>query len=142
MKLPRHPMMAISWAAILLVAVLTATVTVHAHGSDPTMGVAATSPRNAPNPPPIATPTATASSESDQGSASADAQQPNETGDIIRQRVIRTAIAGSAVAAGLLLLLWVYTSLRDPIQRHRASMRIRQLRREERKDRARRRRNQ
>jgi hypothetical protein len=88
----------------------------------------------------IATPSPTATSGDGSEDPSAESKPGEATGEIIRRRVLGMTVAGAAIAAVSLLLLWVYNMLRDPLRRHRASTRIRQLRREERRERARRRR--
>jgi hypothetical protein len=59
------------------------------------------------------------------------------TGSVIRRRVFSALAAGAVIAACLLLLLWAYVTLRDPFRRHRASVRMRQMRRDERRNRRR-----
>ncbi len=68
-----------------------------------------------------------------------EARSSGDTGDIIRQRVFTTLTAAVSITACLLLLVWGYITLRDPLRRHRSAMRIRHLRREERRSRHRRR---
>jgi hypothetical protein len=76
------------------------------------------------------------------GEDDASTQSSEDNGDIIRQRIITIMITAIAITAGLLLLLWAYVTVGDPFRRRRAASRIRQLRREERKSRLRRRRRQ
>lgn len=88
------------------------------------------------------TPEAAATGQHSQGSAdpsSLESLSVAETGSVIRGRVFAALAAGAVIAACLLLLLWAYVTLRDPVRRHRASIRMRQLRREERRNRRRRR---
>ena len=86
------------------------------------------------------TPEAAATVQPSQGSldsSSIESISAAATGSVIRRRVYLALAAGTVIAACLLLLLWAYVTLRDPVQRHRASMRMRQLRREERRSRRR-----
>ena len=59
------------------------------------------------------------------------------TGSVIRRRVFTALAGGAVIAACLLLFLWAYVTLRDPFRRHRASVRMRQMRRDERRSRRR-----
>ncbi len=89
-----------------------------------------------PTPEPEATSQASAE---DDASGSIETQPSEDTGDIIRRRVFTTIAIAAAVTACLLLLLWAYVTLADPLRRRRAAMKIRQMRREERRSRLRRR---
>lgn len=143
MKLRYPRIMRTIWAAILLVAILAVPAGADSQSGDLGSGTASGLARRSQQyATPIATVTTAEGSHSDPAASSFNTAPGSDSGDAIRQRVFSTAISGAAIALSALLLLWVYVTLRDPIRRHRASMRIRQFRREERKDRARRRQRQ
>ena len=67
-----------------------------------------------------------------------ESQLRTDHGDVIRRRVFTVMVVAAGGTACLLVLLWAYASLRDPYLRRRASLRLRQERREERRSRHRR----
>jgi hypothetical protein len=146
MKLRYPRIVGITCSAVLLYAILAVPAGAYSPSAPPDSGaVTVLSSKFEQNPTPTAAPTTTEGSQSldgDPASTSVTVEPVSDTGDAIRERILSTAIAGAAIAASTLLLLWVYVTLSDPVRRHRTSMRIKQLRREERRDRARRRQRQ
>lgn len=147
MKLPHPRIVGTFWTALTLAAILTAPAGAYTQTNVPSTGGAdvVSAHQFTQNPTPVVTATAAAEppdADANPMPVSSGTRQGDDTGDTIRQRVFGTAIAGAAIAAGTLLLLWAYVTLRDPIGKYRASMRIWQQRREERRDRTRERRKQ
>ena len=63
------------------------------------------------------------------------AQEPEDTGDVMRRRIYSTLISTAVLTFCTLLLLGAYVSLRDPLRRRWIEMRMRELRRRERRSR-------
>ena len=140
MKLRYARIMGITWAAVLLVTIMVVPAVAYSPSVDLSRGAAPLwAIRAQQNPTPTATTSTAEGAQGDPTASPVTVEPANDSGDAIRQRVYSTAIAGAVIAVSTLILLWAYTALSDPVRRHRASTRIRQLRREERRDRTRRR---
>ncbi len=141
MKHPRFRIIVPICIVILLVAIMPAPAGAFPQSTRSNRGdIDYSADRFVNHPASIATPSATVVPGEDSTDPPIEAQAGGANGETIRKRVLGMTIAGAVIASLSLLLLWIYSLLRDPVRRHRASTRIRQLRREERRERARRRR--
>ena len=62
-------------------------------------------------------------------------QEAGATGEVIRRRILSTLSITVLLTTALLLLLWAYVSLRDPLQRRWNEVHLREQRRRERRSR-------